>query len=162
MRNQDVPKCVLEGGADAGIIGRDIIMETDYDLTVPLDLNIGTCRLSVASLAENAENILQRSHLKVATKYPRLASDFFYNCGISCDIINLNGSIEIAPILEISDCIVDLVSTGRTLKENGLVEVHKIHDFSAALIVSRATYALQNSYLQLLLSKIQAYYAGIR
>ena len=155
VRNLDVPTYVLQGGADAGIIGRDVLEEGNYDLTVPFALNFGKCRLSVAAMPQMVDKLLQSSHLRVATKYPRLAADFFYRLGISCEVIKLHGSVEIAPMLSLSDCIVDLVSTGLTLKENGLVEVRKISDFCAVLVVNRSTYALHAKRLFQLLTKFQ-------
>ena len=155
VRSQDVPTYVLQGGADAGITGRDVLMEGAYDLTVPFELGFGKCRLSVASLPENSKGLFQKSHLRVATKYPRLAADFFYRFGMSCEIIKLHGSVEIAPLLSLADCIVDLVSTGATLKENGLVEVHSILEFCAVLLVNRSSYALQRELLSQIFAKIQ-------
>ncbi len=147
VRSQDVPTYVLQGGADAGITGRDVLMEGSFDLTLPCELDFGKCRLCVACLPDFAPHLLQKSHLRVATKYPKLAADFFYRSGMSCEIIKLHGSIELAPLLSLSDCIVDLVSTGLTLKENGLVEVCTIMKSSAVFVVSRCAYALQTKTL---------------
>ena len=158
VRSQDVPTYVLQGGADAGITGRDVLMEGAYDLTVPFELNFGKCRLSVASLPErweNAKELFQKPHLRVATKYPRLAANFFYRSGMSCEIIKLHGSVEIAPLLSLADCIVDLVSTGATLRENGLVELYSILEFHAVLVVNRSCYALQTELLSQLFEKFQ-------
>ena len=130
-------------------------MEGDYDLSVPFELNFGKCRLSLASLPERAEELFQKSHLRVATKYPRLAADFFYRSGMSCEIIKLHGSVEIAPLLSIADCIVDLVSSGRTLKENGLVEARSILEFCAVLVVNQSAYALKTELLSQLFTKFQ-------
>jgi ATP phosphoribosyltransferase len=143
VRSQDVPTYVIQGGADAGITGRDVLAEGAHDLTTPLELGFGYCRLAVAAEVARAETILAQPHLRVATKYPRLAMDFFYRRGVSCEIIKLHGSIEIAPALGLADCIVDLVSTGATLKANGLVEVETILESQAALAVNRAAYALR-------------------
>ncbi len=155
VRSQDVPTYVLQGGADAGITGRDIIMEGAYDVTIPLEFNFGKCRLSVAALSEMSNGLFKKSHLRVATKYPRLAADFFYSSGISCEIIKLHGSIEIAPLLCLSDCIVDLVSTGQTLKENNLIEVCTIDYFSTVLIVNRCAYALHTQQISKIIEKFR-------
>ena len=155
VRNQDVPTYVLQGGADAGITGRDVLAERGYDLTVPLELNFGHCRLSLAAISERAPDLLNNPHLRVATKYPRLAMDFFYKKGLSCEVIKLYGAIEIAPIMGMADCIVDLVSTGATLKANGLQEMEIIMESSAILVANRAAYALQTEKLNLLLNKLR-------
>lgn len=155
VRSQDVPTYVLQGGADGGIVGRDVLIEGEYDITVPFNLKFGQCRLSVATLPEESKYILQRSNLRVATKYPRLATDFFYRSGIACEIIKLHGSLEIAPLLSLADCIVDLVSTGETLKQNGLVEVAKIIDSCATFIVNRSTYAIKTKQLSKIFYQLQ-------
>ena len=157
VRSQDVPTYVIQGGADAGITGRDILWEGAYDLTVPFEFPFGKCRLSIATLPEQAEHLFQKTCLRVATKYPRIATDYFYKKGLNCEIMKLHGSIEIAPVLSLVDCIVDLVSTGMTLKDNGLVEVSSIAEFSAVLVANRSTYALQTSILTELFGKIKKY-----
>lgn len=156
VRNQDVPTYVLGGGADAGIAGRDVLAERGYDLTVPLELGFGKCHLSVAAPVETGAAIFKKAHIRVATKYPRLAMDFFHRRGMSCEIIKLHGSIEIAPGLGLADCIVDLVSTGKTLKANGLVELETILHSSAMLLVNRSVYALQTERMQQILKKFQS------
>ena len=155
VRSQDVPTYVLNGGADAGITGRDVLAEGGYDLTVPLELSFGYCRLSLAALEADATRIKELPHLRVATKYPRLTQDFFFRNGMSCEVIKLHGSIEIAPVLGMADCIVDLVSTGGTLKANGLVEMDTILHSSAVLVVNRSAYALQTARIQLMLSRFR-------
>ncbi len=156
LRNQDVPTYVLAGGADAGIAGRDVMAERGYDLTTPLELGFGICRLSVAAPADRLEGISRKSHLKVATKYPHLAKNFFFHKGISCEIIKLYGSIEIAPRTGLADCIVDLVSTGNTLKANGLTETDVILNSSAMLLVNRAAYALRPGVLRNIIKSFKA------
>ncbi len=156
VRSQDVPTYVLQGGADAGITGRDVLTEGGYDLTIPLELSFGDCRLSLAALEKDAPTLKQKPHLRVATKYPRLAQDFFFRNGMSCEIIKLHGSIEIAPVLGMADCIVDLVSTGGTLRAIGLVEMDHILYSSAVLVVNRAAYAVQTERIQLMLSRFRA------
>lgn len=154
-RSQDVPVYVSQGGADVGIAGRDVLAERGYDLTVPLELNFGRCRLSVAAEEERAGDVLQRPHLKVATKYPRLTMDYFYGKGISCEIVKLHGSIEIAPLMGLADCVVDLVSTGNTLRANGLREIDVILDSSALLLANRSVYALHTERMNYLISRIR-------
>ena len=156
VRSQDVPTYVLQGGADAGIAGRDVLAERGYDLTVPLELGFGKCRLAVAAPDATVSTVLQKPHIRVATKYPRLAMDHFYRRGMSCEIIKLHGSIEIAPGLGLADCIVDLVSTGGTLKANGLQEIEPILYSSAMLLVNRSAYALQTQTIQDMLQKFRA------
>jgi len=157
VRSQDVPTCVLQGGADAGITGRDVLAERRYDLTVPLELGFGRCRLSLAAPSKTAGEVRKKNHLRVATKYPRLAMDYFFSHGRSCEIIKMHGSVEIAPILEMSDCIVDLVSTGSTLKANGLEEIDIIMESSALLVVNRSAYALQTEKMNTLISRMRAF-----
>ena len=154
-RSQDVPVYVSQGGADVGIAGRDVLAERGYDLTVPLELNFGRCHLAVAAENDRADDLLTRAHLTVATKYPRLAMDYFYNKGISCEVIKLHGSIEVAPLLGMADCIVDLVSTGNTLRANGLREIDKILDSSALLLANRSVYALHTERMNYVLGKLR-------
>lgn len=145
VRNQDVPLIVLNGGADVGICGKDILLENNYDLTYPLSLPFGFCRLSLAIPKQvTKEEFFKKRHLRVATKYPNLTKEFFFKRGINAEIIKLHGSIEIGPLLNIADCIVDLVSTGRTLLDNGLTEIEKILDSSAMLIINRSSYYIHN------------------
>lgn len=138
VRAQDVPTYVQESAADAGIVGWDVVREGLYDLVVPIELNIGECRLSLAA-KEGFDLKDYTRKLRVATKYPRLAKEFFFSKGISCEVIKLYGSIELAPICGLSDCIVDLVETGETLKANNLKEIEVILRSSARLIMNRAS-----------------------
>lgn len=156
VRNQDVPLIVLHGGADAGICGRDILLENNYDITYPIFLPFGFCRLSLAiPKTITKEEFLKKRHIRVTTKYINLTKDFFFKRGINAEIIKLHGSIEIGPLLNIADCIVDLVSTGRTLLENGLVEIDKIIDSSAVLIINRSSYYIHNKKVLELFYKIK-------
>ena len=139
VRAFDVATFVAHGAAQLGIVGSDVIEEFDYsDLYAPVDLEIGKCHLSVAEPVEGAEGIDGASHVRVATKYPNLTRRHFEAQGIQAECVKLNGAMELAPSLGLSGRIVDLVSTGRTLKENGLVETSKIIEISARLIVNRA------------------------
>lgn len=138
VRAFDVATFVAHGAAQAGIVGSDVIEEFDYaDLYAPVDLGIGLCRLSVARLAEDAGQPASMSHLRVATKYPSLTRRHFEAAGVQAECVKLNGAMELAPSLGLARQIVDLVSTGRTLAENGLVETDVILAISARLIVNR-------------------------
>jgi ATP phosphoribosyltransferase len=143
VRAFDVATFVAYGGAHMGVVGSDAIEEFDYsELYAPLDLNIGHCRLSVAMLSEDAktEDPSKWSHIKVATKYPSLTARHFAKRGVQAECIKLNGAMEIAPVLGLARRIVDLVSSGGTLKANNLTEVEKILDVSTRFIVNRSTY----------------------
>ena len=132
---------VAHGAAQLGIVGSDVLMEFDYsELYAPVDLDLGHCRLSVAEPAEMAAGDDPRgwSHVRVATKYPNVTRRHFESRGVQAECVKLNGAMEIAPVLGLSSRIVDLVSSGRTLKENGLVEVEVIAQVSSRLIVNRA------------------------
>jgi ATP phosphoribosyltransferase len=138
VRSQDVPTYVEECSADMGIVGWDVLLEGGYDLLYPQKLEIGACRLSLASLPD-FQLRKKYNKLKVATKYPNLTKQFFFSRGISCEIIKLYGSIELAPLCGLADCIVDLVSTGDTLRANNLVEMQVILESSARIVVNRAS-----------------------
>ena len=139
VRAFDVATFVAHGAAQAGIVGADVIEEFDYsDLYAPVDLRIGRCRLSVAEPAAGASSIDGASHLRVATKYPGLTRRHFEARGVQAECVKLNGAMEIAPALGLAGRIVDLVSSGQTLKDNGLVETATIMEITARLIVNRA------------------------
>ncbi len=143
VRAFDVATFVAHGAADLGIAGNDVLMEFAYsEIYAPVDLGIGHCRLSVAEPAEMAAGDDPRSwsHVRVATKYPNLTSQHFAARGVQAECVKLNGAMELAPRLGLTQRIVDLVSSGRTLKENGLVEVEKIADVTSRLIVNRAAF----------------------
>jgi len=138
VRAFDVATFVAFGAAQAGIVGSDVIEEFDYsELYAPVDLAIGHCRLSVAAPAAAKTNA-NASHLRVATKYPHITRRWYEKQGIQAECIKLNGAMELAPGLGLASQIVDLVSTGRTLADNGLMETARIMDVSARLIVNRA------------------------
>jgi ATP phosphoribosyltransferase len=141
VRSFDVATFVAFGAADFGIVGNDVVMEFDYpELYAPLDLEVGKCRLVVAAPAAlvAVDNPAQWSHVRVATKYPNLTQRHFARRGVQAECIKLNGAIELAPQLGLCRRIVDLVSTGATLKSNGLVEIETITDVSSRLVVNRA------------------------
>jgi ATP phosphoribosyltransferase len=141
IRSQDVPTYVEYGAADIGIAGKDVLLEQDKDLYEPLDLGIGVCRMMVAEPKElsEADNPKQWTHIRVATKYPNITLRHFLAKGIQVEIIKLYGSIELAPLLGLSERIVDLVQTGETLKKNGLVEVEHIMNITSKLVCNRAS-----------------------
>ncbi|MEL7728787.1 ATP phosphoribosyltransferase [Citromicrobium bathyomarinum] len=139
VRAFDVATFVAHGAAQIGIVGSDVIEEFDYaDLYAPVDLDIGHCHLAVAKQAEDTRDIDAQSHVRVATKYPNITRKHFERHGIQAECVKLNGAMELAPSLGLSRRIVDLVSTGTTLRENGLVETMRILDITARLIVNRA------------------------
>jgi ATP phosphoribosyltransferase len=143
VRAFDVATFVAHGAAQLGIVGSDVLMEFDYsELYAPVDLGIGHCRLSVAEPADMAATDDPRgwSHVRVATKYPHVTRRHFEARGVQAECVKLNGAMELAPVLGLAPRIVDLVSSGRTLKENGLVEVEKITDVTSRLIVNRAAF----------------------
>ena len=141
VKPADVPVYVEHGIADCGIVGRDVLLESDADLLQPLSLSIGACRIVVA--ARNDQPVNQLGMLRVATKYPRIAARHFGEGGVAVDLIELSGSVELAPVLGLADCIVDLVETGKTLQENGLSIVEVISESTARLVVNRASYQLK-------------------
>ena len=156
VRASDVPTYVQYGGADLGITGKDTLLEHVAEwggntgaagLYQPLDLGIAKCRISVAVRADfdYASAVKQGSRLKVATKYVAIAREFFANKGVHVDLIKLYGSMELAPLVGLSDAIVDLVSTGNTLKANHLVEVEHIMDISSRLVVNQAALKLKQA-----------------
>ena len=139
VRAFDVATFVAFGAAQAGIVGSDVIEEFDFsELYAPVDLAIGHCRLSLAEPAGARREPGHASHIRVATKYPNLTKRWFEGKGVQAECIKLNGAMELAPSLGLAGQIVDLVSSGQTLKDNGLVEVETIMDVSARLIVNRA------------------------
>jgi len=142
VKPSDVPIYVERGAADIGIAGKDILLEYQPDIYELLDLNIGKCRMAVAAKQDFVDPI--GATLRVATKFPRIASTYYAGKCRDIDIINLNGSIEIAPILGLSDVIVDIVETGRTLIENDLEVKETIVPISARLIANVASYKFKN------------------
>lgn len=148
VRATDVPTYVQYGGADLGVTGKDTLIEHGAQgLYQPLDLCIAQCRVSVAVRADfdYAHAVTQGSRLKVATKYTAIARDFFASKGVHVDMIKLYGSMELAPLTGLADAIVDLVSTGNTLKANHLVEVERIMDISSHLVVNQAALKLKQA-----------------
>ncbi|MGB4600698.1 MAG: ATP phosphoribosyltransferase [Trichlorobacter sp.] len=141
VRATDVPTYVEYGCADLGIVGKDTLLEQEKDLYEPLDLQFGYCRMVVAELAglSKGDDPARWSHIRVATKYPTVAERHFSAKGIQAEIIKLYGSIELGPLVGLAERIVDLVSSGETLRQNGLVEVETIAEITTRLVVNRAS-----------------------
>ena len=135
----DVPTYVDYGVADIGIVGYDTILEEDRDLYECLDLNIGKCRMCVAAYPNKKELILGGEQIRVATKYPNIAKKYFESKNKKCEIIKLNGSVELGAVINLADCIVDIVESGKTLVENGLEVIETICDLSARVIVNKVS-----------------------
>ena len=153
IRASDVPVFVQHGAADLGIAGKDVLLEHGADGVFELlDLGISKCRLMVAS-KENQN--LNKSTLKVATKYVKSAKEYFFSKGQQVEVIKLSGAMELAPIVGLSDCIVDLVDTGNTLKANNLVPLDLIHDISSRLIVNSAAFNTKHSQINDWLTSIE-------
>lgn len=155
VRAQDVGTYVEKGLADVGILGKDVLAEKGYQVYQSLDLKFGYCRLSVAARGDNPD-VLNKAWLKVATKYVNLAEDYFHGQGLNAHIIKLYGSVELAPLLGFCDCIVDLVSTGGTLRANGLVEMETIMESTARLIVSRPALSLKTTAIREIFDRVGA------
>jgi ATP phosphoribosyltransferase len=144
VRAFDVATFVAHGAAQIGIVGSDVIDEFDYsELYAPVDLGIGRCRISVA-MPHGVPDDVNGGHIRVATKYPGTTSRYYHARGIQAECVKLNGAMELAPSLGLSGRIVDLVSSGKTLAENGLVETAVISQVSARLIVNRAAYKMMS------------------
>lgn len=158
VRAFDVCTFVAFGAAQVGISGDDVISEYDYsEVYAPLDLNIGHCRLSVAAPIKlmKKDDPSTWSNIRVATKYPNLAKIFFAKKSIQIEAIKLNGSMELAPSLSMCRRIVDLVSSGKTLKENGLKEIDKIMDVQSKLIINRSSYKTKTKKIELIINEIK-------
>jgi len=147
----DVATYVEYGVSDIGIVGKDVLMEEDRDVYELLDLGIARCRMSVIGLPDWTPVMNPR----VATKYPNVASRYFRERGQQVDVIKLNGSIELAPLIGVADRIVDMVETGRTLQENGLVELESIFPITSRLIANRVSYRMKNDAIQQLCDRLQ-------
>lgn len=153
----DVPTYVEYGAADLGVVGKDTILEEGRKLYEVVDLGLGKCRMCVAG-PKNAKALLNNGELiRVATKYPNIAKDYFYNKKHqTVEIIKLNGSVELAPIVGLSEVIVDIVETGSTLKENGLVVLEEITPLSARMIVNQVSMKMEHERISSLLHNLKA------
>lgn len=152
----DVPTYVEYGAADIGIVGKDTILEEGRKLFEVVNLRIGNCRMCVAG-PESAQELLKHHELiRVATKYPNIAKDYFYNKKHqTVEIIKLNGSIELAPIVGLSEVIVDIVETGSTLRENGLTILEEICPLSARMVVNQVSMKMENERVQTIIKKLK-------
>lgn len=152
LKPDDVPTYVEYGAADLGISGRDVLLERRYDLYQPLDLGIGKCRMVVAG--PRGARVPDRP--RIATKYPRIATDYFAAKGVQADVVYVQGSVELAPLVGLANLIVDLVETGTTLAENDLVEREVICDISSVLVANRSLFKLRHAEVQPFVSKLRA------
>lgn len=156
-KTADVPTYVEYGAADIGIIGKDVILESGKDVYELLDLGFGKCRLMMAvPKAKRRPRLEDYAHTRVATKFPRIAEKFFAAQGMQMEYIKLNGSIELAPIIGMSESIVDIVETGTTLRENNLEEIVTIMDATARLIANRVSYKLKFDRINALVNNLIA------
>lgn len=147
----DVPTYVEYGAADVGVVGKDVLMEENRDVYELLDLGIARCRMSVIGLPD-----WQPGHtVRVATKYPNVASQFFRENGQQVEVIKLNGSIELAPLIGLADHIVDMVETGQTIRDNGLVEMKTIFHITSRLIANRVSYRMKNEAIEELCKRLE-------
>lgn len=156
VRPSDVPTYVEYGGADAGIVGKDVLLEQESDVYEPLDLGFGACRISVAALRGEGSHDRFSSKIRIATKYPRISERYFNTRGVPVEIVKLYGSIELAPVVGLADRIVDLVETGSTLKAHDLAEIEVITRSTARFIVNRASFRLKQEPLMKLIRKLRA------
>lgn len=154
VKPSDVAIYVERGAADIGVAGKDILLEYSPDVYELFDLDLGKCRMAVAAMREFRDN--SEKTLKVATKFPNIASDFYRKKGRDIDIIKLNGSIEIAPILGLSDVIVDIVETGKTLKENDLEVFETIVPISARLIANKSSFKFKSSEIERIVAQMES------
>ncbi|KEO81342.1 ATP phosphoribosyltransferase [Tumebacillus flagellatus] len=148
----DVPTYVEYGVADLGIVGKDVLVEADRDLYELLDLGIGTCKMSVAGLPNTAPHA---SMPRIASKYPRIATEYFRGRGQQVEVIFLNGSVELAPLIGLAERIVDVVETGRTLQENGLVVQEDIMEISTRLVANRSSFRLKSTVIDEFVSLVR-------
>jgi len=153
IRPTDIPAYVEYGAADCGIVGKDTLIEEKHDLYEPLDLRIGQCKLVVAA-PEGFDFVSNRS-LRVATKYPKTSYEHFTRLGVGAEIIKLYGSVELAPLVGLSDVIVDLSASGETLKKNNLVEFETITDITARLVVNRVSMKVKSKEIKELIERLK-------
>lgn len=153
VRPTDVASYVEYGAADCGIVGKDTLMEQDCNLYEPLDLRIGKCKMVVA--APKGFEKSGKPSLRIASKYPKIASDFYNKKGISTEVIKLYGSVELAPIIGLCDAIVDLTATGETLKKNELEIVEVVAEISAKFVVNKVSMKIKSKEIKALLTKLE-------
>lgn len=154
-KTDDVPVYVEYGAADIGVCGKDTLLEQRRNLYEVLDLNLGQCRMMIAGYSENLELLKKGNNFRVATKYPAVAAEYFRQKKQTVEIIKLNGSVELAPIVSLADFIVDIVETGSTLKENGLEILEEIMPLSARMTVNRASIKMEYERITGLIGKLR-------
>lgn len=160
-KGPDVPTYVEYGAADIGIVGKDTILEEGRNIYEVLDLGFGKCRMCVCGPKDAKELLQHREQIRVATKYPKIAKDYFYNKKHqTVEIIKLNGSIELAPIVGLSEVIVDIVETGSTLRENGLEVLEEITDLSARMVVNQVSMKMENERITKLITDLKSVLNG--
>jgi ATP phosphoribosyltransferase len=158
LKPDDVPTYVEYGAADLGVCGRDVLMERTADLYQPLDLQVGVCRMVVAGPKGRA---VPAGVPRVATKYPRIAAEHFARRGVQADIVYVQGSVELAPIVGLADLIVDLVETGVTLAQNGLEVIEDVARVSSVLVANRAAYKLRQEQMKPLVEALRKALVGV-
>ena len=155
-KGPDVPTYVEYGAADIGVVGKDTILQENRNIYEVLDLGFGKCRMCVCGPKSAGKLLERRELIRVATKYPSIAKDYFYNKkNQTVEIIKLNGSIELAPIVGLSDVIVDIVETGSTLRENGLEVLEEVCPLSARMVVNHVSMRMQNERITSLIDKLE-------
>lgn len=155
-KGPDVPTYVEHGAADIGVVGRDTILEENRNILEVLDLGFGKCKMCICGPKDAKELLNHQELIRVATKYPRIAKDYFYNKKYqTVEIIKLNGSIELAPIVELSDVICDIVETGSTLRENGLTVLEEVCDLSARVVVNQVSMRMENERITRLITDLK-------
>jgi ATP phosphoribosyltransferase len=156
LRSSDVPTYVAHGAADVGVAGSDVLDEHACDLYEPLDLGIGVCRMVVAEPADRPVDEASQMHVRIATKYPRITRNYLQRKGLTAEIIELSGAIELGPLTGLADRIVDITQTGETLRQNGLVEVETIARVSSRLVVNPAALKLRGEAVAELIGRLEA------
>jgi len=155
VKPSDVPTYVHYGVADIGVAGKDTLMEANLPLYEMLDLGFGKCRLCICGFADKVQQRVTGSNLRVATKYPNIAQEVYFAKGQNIDIIKLNGSVELGPLTGMSDVILDIVESGKTLKENGLTIFEEVCDISARVVVNRVSLKTKSERIRSLLDALQ-------
>lgn len=155
LKPDDVPTYVEYGVADLGVVGRDVLMERNYDVFAPVDLEIGRCRIMVCGLPNEPITGRGERPLRVATKFPHIAEQYFRSRGIPVELIFCQGSVELAPLTGLADVIVDLVETGETLRQNGLVALEAIAEISSVVIANRVGLKLRRGAIEPILDALR-------
>jgi len=155
LKPDDVPTYVEYGVADLGVVGRDVLMERDYDVLAPVDLEIGRCHMMVCGLPNEPITGRGERPLRVATKFPHIAERYFSSRGIPVELIFCQGSVELAPLTGLADVIVDLVETGETLRQNGLVALEPIAEISSVVIANRVGLKLRRGAIEPILDALR-------